>query len=265
MTTKDNTEAAKNFAYFVNDYFINAVINGEEDLNFLNTLQRKNKDSDDFIIHKDWKNKSDFIGLDYYRRVYIYFSKIASLSSARFVGGVPINDLNVETNQPHGILNDLGWEIYPEGLYNLVMQIKTQWNKPVFITENGIADKSDIYRAPFIVAHLQEVKHAIDDGADVIGYLHWSFMDNYEWLDNYRPEGKFGLFSLDFDSDARNSQYHKQLDLSRRKTKGAEALELIIGESLSQSEDGVVTDSAIAGAENKFGKFAADGSRIIHS
>ena len=48
MTTKDNTEAAKNFAYFVNDYFINAVINGEEDLNYLNTLQRNNKDSDAF-------------------------------------------------------------------------------------------------------------------------------------------------------------------------------------------------------------------------
>ena len=86
MTTKDNTEAAKNFAYFVNDYFINAVINGEEDLNYLNTLQRNNNDSDDLIIHKDWKNKSDFIGLEYYRRVYIYYSNIVSLSSARFVG-----------------------------------------------------------------------------------------------------------------------------------------------------------------------------------
>ena len=165
VTTKDNTDAARNFAYFINDYFINAVINGEEDLNYLNTLQRNNKSSDAFIIHKDWKNKADFIGLDYYRRVYVYSSNIVSLSSARFVGGAPINDLNVETNQPHSILNDLGWEIYPKGLYNLIMQIKTQWNKPVFITENGIADKSDRYRAPFIVAHLRQVKQAIDDGA----------------------------------------------------------------------------------------------------
>jgi beta-glucosidase/6-phospho-beta-glucosidase/beta-galactosidase len=262
VATKDNAEAAKNFAYFVNDYFINAVITGEEDLNYLNTLQRNNKESDDFIIHKDWKNKADFIGLDYYRRVYIYSSNIVSLSSARFVCGAPINDLNVETNQPHGILNDLGWEIYPKGLYNLIMQIKAQWNKPIFITENGIADKSGRYRAPFIVAHLDSVKQAIDDGANVIGYLHWSFMDNYEWLDNYRLEGKFGLFSINFDSDVRNSQYHKQLDLSRRKTKGAEALELIIGESLSESEDGVVTDSAIAAAEKKFGTFTSDGSSI---
>jgi beta-glucosidase/6-phospho-beta-glucosidase/beta-galactosidase len=261
MTTKDNIEATKNFVYFVNDYFINAVINGEEDLNYLNTLQRKNKDSDDFIIHQDWKNKSDFIGLDYYRRVYIYSSNIVSLSSGRFVGGAPINDLNVETNQPHGILNDLGWEIYPKGLYNLIMKIKTQWNKSVPITENGIADKSDSYRAPFIVAHLDSVKQAIESGADVIGYLHWSFMDNYEWLDNYRPEGKFGLFSIERSIGDRN----KQSDLTRQKTKGAEALELIMKESLSQSKAGIVSDSAIAAAENKFGKFAADGSHIIHT
>jgi len=259
MTTRDNIEAAKNFAYFVNDYFINAVINGEEDLNYLNTLQRNNNDSDDLIIHKDWKNKSDFIGLDYYRRVYIYSSNIVSLSSARFVGGAPINDLNVETNQSHGLLNDLGWEIYPKGLYNLIMQIKTQWNKPVLITENGIADKSDRYRAPFIVAHLHSVKQAIDDGADVIGYLHWSFMDNYEWLDNYRSEGKFGLFSIDRNIGDRN----ERLYLNRQKTRGAEALELIIRKSLFQNKNEVVADSAIVAAKNKFGIFTSDGSHII--
>jgi beta-glucosidase/6-phospho-beta-glucosidase/beta-galactosidase len=115
------------------------------------------------------------------------------------------------------------------------------------------------------VAHINEVKHAIDDGADVIGYLHWSFMDNYEWLDNYRPEGKFGLFSIDFNNHDKNDKDHEQSDLSRQKTKGAEALELIIRQSLSQSKDGKVTDSAIAAAEKKFGKFAADGSHIIQA
>jgi beta-glucosidase/6-phospho-beta-glucosidase/beta-galactosidase len=111
------------------------------------------------------------------------------------------------------------------------------------------------------VAHLHEVKQAISNGADVIGYLHWSFMDNYEWLDNYRPEGKFGLFSIDRSTGDRN----EQPNLSRQKTKGAEVLALIIKESLSQSKDGVITDSAIAAAEKKFGKFAADGSYMINT
>jgi beta-glucosidase/6-phospho-beta-glucosidase/beta-galactosidase len=85
---------------------------------------------------------------------------------------------------------------------------------PIFILQNGVADKSDRYRAPFIVAHLQQVKRAIDNGATVIGYLHWSFMDNYEWLENYRAESKFGLFRIDFGST------NNQFDLARQRTKG---------------------------------------------
>ena len=49
-----NTEAANNFDYFINDYFLNAIINGEEDINYLNTLQRHNKNSRDFKIHPSW-------------------------------------------------------------------------------------------------------------------------------------------------------------------------------------------------------------------
>jgi beta-glucosidase len=255
----DNIEAAKNFSYFVNDYFINAVINGEEDLNYLETLQRRDRDSEKFIVHGGWKNKADFIGLDYYRRVYVYFNRIVSLTPAKFVGGVPINDLSLANNQPHHILNTLGWEIYPLGLYNVIMRMKDQWNgTPIFITENGIADKHDGYRAPFIVSHLQQVRKAIDDGANMIGYLYWSFMDNYEWLDNYRPEGKFGLFTIDYEQENEDSK------LMRQKTKGAEALELIIKESHQQNEGGVISDSAIAAAKNKFGTFTEDGSNIIY-
>ncbi|HEY7108933.1 MAG TPA: family 1 glycosylhydrolase [Nitrososphaeraceae archaeon] len=265
ISTKDNIKASKNFAYFINEYFVNAVINGEEDLNYLDTLQIKNIDSKKFIIHNDWKDKADFIGLDYYRRVPVYFSNIVSLSSAKFVGGVPLNNLTIETNHPHGILNDLGWEVYPRGLYNSIMLIKTQCNKPILIVENGIADKSDKYRAPFIIAHLHSIRQAINDGALVLGYLYWSFTDNYEWLDNYRPEGKFGLFSINFDSNHKNGRQYEHLNLTRHKTKGAEALQLIIRESIFQSKDGVVTESAIEAAAKKFGRFAADGSHIIQN
>jgi beta-glucosidase/6-phospho-beta-glucosidase/beta-galactosidase len=102
----------------------------------------------------------DFIGINYYRSVYVYYSNIVALSSARFTGGALVNDLRIKGNnhpQSHGILNDLGWEIYPQGLYNLIIHIMNQWGKdiPVLITESGIADKSDKYRAPFIVSHLR--------------------------------------------------------------------------------------------------------------
>jgi beta-glucosidase/6-phospho-beta-glucosidase/beta-galactosidase len=185
------------------------------------------------------------------------------MSSAKFIGGSLINNLHSQThNQPHGILNDLGWEIYPEGLYNLIMRIKNRCSDmiPIFILENGVADKSDRYRAPFIVAHLQQVKQAISSGANIIGYLHWSFVDNYEWLENYRPEVKFGLFSID-----RTRVKGGQLDFKRQRTKGTEALELIMKSSLLQNKDGIISDSAIAEAENKFGTVTADGMRMIPS
>jgi beta-glucosidase len=257
IATKDNNGAAKNFSYFFNDYFINAVINGQEDLNYLNTLQRGDKDSDDFIIHEDWKDKADFIGIDYYRRVYVYHSDILALSPARFVGGALVSDLKVETNQPHSILNDLGWEIYPKGLYNLIMLIKRQWDKPVLVTENGVADKADRYRAQFIVAHIQEVKRAITDGAEVMGYLHWSFMDNYEWQEAYRPESKFGLFRIE-----RNT-IDGQTDFDRRTTKGAEAFKLIIEESPIRMDGEVILDSALSKAKERFGRFSSDGSKVM--
>jgi beta-glucosidase len=255
ITTKDNSEAAKNFSYFINDYFINAVVNGQEDLNYLNTLQRGNKDSKEFIIHKDWMNRTDFIGIDYYRRVHVYHSNILSLSSARFAGGAPINDLNANARQPHGILSNLGWEIYPRGLYNLIMKIKTQWKKPVFITENGVADKSDRYRAPFIVAHLSELRRAMIDGADVIGYLHWSFMDNYEWQEAYRPESKFGLFHID--RNTRNGEF----SFSREITRAAEAFKLIMEDSIGKGE--VISDSVLSKAKEIFGMFTSDGAEVI--
>jgi len=190
--------------------------------------------------------------------VYVYYSNIVALSSARFIGGALVNDLRIKDNnnnshQSHGILNDLGWEIYPQGLYNLITHIMKQWGKdiPIFITENGIADKSDKYRAPFIVSHLRQIRQAMDNGANIIGYLHWSFMDNYEWFDHYRPEAKFGLFQVDRDDN--------DLNLRRKITKGAEAYKLIIKESVNQSREGAVTDSAILKAEHLFGSFSADG------
>jgi beta-glucosidase len=254
VTIKDNLKAAKNFSYFINDYFINAVVLGIEDVNYLNTLERKNENSVDFVRHQDWKNKTDFIGVNYYRRVHIYHSYIISSSSAKFLGGAFVNNLYLQENrkQPHGMLSDLGWEIYPKGLYEMAIKIKNDWNQSLFVTENGVADNLDKYRAPFIVAHLEQLKRAINNGVDVIGYLHWSFMDNYEWLDAYNDQSRFGLFRIKR-SDGR---------LSRQVTKGAEALRELIEDSFNEDEKGIVTDSAIRNAHEKFGMIDESGSKF---
>ena len=215
----DNNEAAKNFDYFTNDYFLNAVINGEEDLNYLDTLQRHDKSSPNLIIHPGWKHKVDFVGLNYYRAIYVQYNPVVALSSARFVGGVPLNDLRLEA-QPHGNLNDMGWEIFPEGLYSLIMRITNQWNLPILISENGIPDKSGANRSPFILSHISQVKRATDSGADVLGYIYWSLMDNYEWQDAYSPDSRFGLYQVN-----RNSP-----DFERIPTQAVDTLQFAITE-----------------------------------
>jgi beta-glucosidase len=252
-----NIEAANNFSYFINDYFLNAIINGEEDLNYLTTLQKSNRESKDFIVHKHWKNKADFIGLNYYRHLQVYNNRIISTSSARFVGGFFLNGLNNKHQIQHSIVNDLGWEIYPQGLYDIIMRIKRKWNKEILITENGIADSLDRLRAPFIIAHLQQVKRAIDAGAEILGYIHWSLVDNYEWHEGYKPQAKFGLFTIDYNKALNNNI------LDRNVTKGAQALKLIIEKSCSENKHGVVTDAALSQARDIYGSFMPDGSRIV--
>jgi beta-glucosidase len=218
-----DVEAAKNFSYFINNYFLNAVMNGEEDVNYLNTLERYNKDNRNFRINSRWKQKTDFIGLNYYRLLRVRKSQMVRISNAKFIGGAPLSDLSL-SNDFVGRLNDLGWEIYPQGLYEIIRSLR-EWNKPIFITENGIADKSDTLRSQFIIDHLKEIKRCLDDNLNVIGYLHWSLMDNYEWHEAYKQEGKFGLFQVD----------RNQPDLPRVMTKAAEVLSKLINEPNSTS------------------------------
>jgi beta-glucosidase len=85
---------------------------------------------------------------------------------------------------------DFGWEIYPQGLYDVLWRVGA-YGKPVVITENGIADASDGKRAAYIVAHVRQMHRAISAGVDLRGYMHWSLMDNFEWAEGY--EQRFGL------------------------------------------------------------------------
>ncbi len=89
---------------------------------------------------------------------------------------------------------DFGWEIYPQGLYDVLRRVGA-YGKPVVITENGIADASDGKRAAYIVAHVRQMHRAISAGVDLRGYMHWSLMDNFEWAEGYNQ--RFGLATRD--------------------------------------------------------------------
>lgn len=89
---------------------------------------------------------------------------------------------------------DFGWEIYPQGLYDVVRRVG-RYRKPVVITENGIANADDDQRPAYIVAHVREMYRAICAGVDLRGYMHWTLLDNYEWAEGF--EQRFGLASRD--------------------------------------------------------------------
>ncbi|MBI2068828.1 MAG: glycoside hydrolase family 1 protein [Candidatus Yanofskybacteria bacterium] len=93
------------------------------------------------------------------------------------------------------VMEEMGWEIYPKGIYHRLMELK-KLKKPIFVTENGIADGKDKLREKFIKEHLRWVWQAIRDGADVRGYMYWSLLDNFEWARGYGP--RFGLVEVDF-------------------------------------------------------------------
>ena len=98
-------------------------------------------------------------------------------------------------------MNDVGWEIYPEGLYRFCQKYYRRFGMPIYITENGTADAGDSFRARYIYDHLLQVRRLIDDGVDVRGYYHWSLMDNFEWAEGYEP--RFGLVAVDYKNQKR--------------------------------------------------------------
>ena len=108
--------------------------------------------------------------------------------------------LHIKDNnlQSHGILNDLGWEIYPQRLYDLITHIMNRWGKDIliFITKNGVADKSDKYSVQFIVSHLRQIRKAMDNGANIIGYLHWSLSTIMSDLITVDLKQNLGYFML---------------------------------------------------------------------
>lgn len=129
--------------------------------------------------------KFDFIGLNY------YFHDRLSLSIAP-----PF----VKRNNENKLVSDMNWEIYPEGIYHVLMELK-KYKKPIIVTENGLADYEDKLRSHFIKDHIKYIHKAMEKDVDVRGYLYWSLLDNFEWAHGFKP--RFGLIKIDYKTQKR--------------------------------------------------------------
>lgn len=95
-------------------------------------------------------------------------------------------------------VNDLGWEIYPQGIVEAARKVYDLVPRPVWITENGTCDNTDRFRARYIAEHLQVL---CGSELPVERYYHWCFCDNWEWLEG--NSAKFGLVRVDHPSQQR--------------------------------------------------------------
>ncbi|MEU1972136.1 family 1 glycosylhydrolase [Microbacterium sp. NPDC019599] len=93
------------------------------------------------------------------------------------------------------VLNGMGTPVDPESLRGAVEYAHAVSGVPVFVTEHGVSTPDDSIRAAFIEPSLEGLAHAIADGIPVIGYCHWTLMDNFEWIFGYEP--KLGLYEVD--------------------------------------------------------------------
>jgi beta-glucosidase len=100
--------------------------------------------------------------------------------------------------------NQNGGEIYPASLANAVRFAHAASGVPVLVSEHGVAVEDDQLRAAFVPAALGELRKAIADGVPVLGYVHWSLLDNFEWVFGFGP--KFGLASVDRETFSRTAK-----------------------------------------------------------
>jgi|SoiMethySBSTD1v2_1073268.scaffolds.fasta_scaffold122873_2 beta-glucosidase len=98
-------------------------------------------------------------------------------------------------------LTQMGYEFWPEALEACVRYASARAHVPIYITENGVSTDDDTRRVEFIDRALAGLRACIADGIDVRGYIHWSLLDNFEWIFGYRP--KFGLVSVNRETQER--------------------------------------------------------------
>ena len=139
------------------------------------------------ILDTLMRHKSlDFIGLNYYSRQLVEVKNWGLKSMATDTCGHGHDPVDK---------NSLGWDIYPQGLQDLLLKLR-RYKIPIVISENGICTLNDQQRWDFLRPHLKSMSQAIEQGANVIGYLYWSLMDNFEWDKGFGP--RFGLIDINY-------------------------------------------------------------------
>ncbi len=177
-----DVRAADAWNNFYNRWFPNAVIDGWVDAN-LDGVKTPDE------VHPEMVGKADFIGVQYYGSQPMQGFGFAPIPGLPWLQGLPVR---CAADSP--TCSDFNQPTDPGG-FREVLDIAASYGKPLWITENGIADANDSKRPSYIANHIAVVQDQIAHGMDLRGYTYWSFVDNLEWVGGYHLQ--FGLYASD--------------------------------------------------------------------
>ena len=212
--SQEDKDAAARFHAINNVWFLHPAMRGEYPKAFLSGVPHEAmgfRDGDDKLMQAPL----DWVGINY------YFRQVVSNIAGNHAEAGRANNNHADYsangfaahNGNQGPLTDFGWEVWPVGLYEIVMQITREYDHPIIeITENGCSYSDAPYpdqggrvpdrrRTAFYQAHLAELARAMRDGAKVRGYHSWSLLDNFEWSEGYSQ--RFGMTYVDFRNQKR--------------------------------------------------------------
>jgi beta-glucosidase len=195
--SEEDRAAAERHFRFNNLWFLETVQNGRYPEAYVGGLEPEQfsvQPGDMEIV----RAPLDFIGINLYTR-----SVVAHDPQNRNLGARAVHLPDVERT-------DFAWEVYPEALHDVIMRISRDYQRPIYITENGCSygdgpDErgvvDDQRRVSFYQRYIAQVARAIEAGADVRGYYAWSLYDNFEWSMGYSQ--RFGMVHVDFPTQRR--------------------------------------------------------------
>jgi beta-glucosidase len=207
---------AKAISTFYNSAWLEAIMGKRSSFGFKGIVPRME------LVPGTARKTADFLGVNYYTKAYIKWRPRDSSP-----GTLPNFPLAIAFARRNEEKSDLGWAYHPQGFRKVLLQA-AKYGMPVYITENGIADRDDRLRAKYVTAHLREVAQLIAEGVDIRGYFHWSLMDNFEWSEGFGP--RFGLFKVDykdFHREIRPSAQMLQRIIAAHEKGAAPAVDLI--------------------------------------
>lgn len=166
----DDIQAVENLRYLYHHVWLDAVTTGAWDPDL---------DGEVDEARPDLAGRLDVIGVNFYNRI------DARGTPRPLIPGMPLSNFFFEVT----------WDPYPQGLGEVLSSL-TGYDLPIWVTENG-TPHVETRGVELLRGHLRSMRGAIDEGADVRGYLYWSQIDNYEW--NHGMDMRFGLYGLEDD------------------------------------------------------------------